>query len=369
MKINHIISTVIAKAKLGAIQRICTVIASEAKQSKGWIASGFTLAMTKRFAMTKLIVFGLLLWTSVQIYAQPAIIKASIDSTQILIGEQTKIRLEIVTDPALSLKLPMPADSLVKGIEIIEISSVDTADLGTNRLSLKYDFLVTSFDSALYLIPPFQLIAGLDTIYSNELALKVATLPVDTESRRFYDIKDVMTPRWVWTDYIWYVLIPLFGLIALGLIAYLIYWLTTQKKPVVFKKEEPALPPHVVALKALDEIKDQKLWQQGKAKLYHSEITDTLRKYMERRFSIAAMESTSGEILEQLQQTGAAGQVYEPLKQILQLADFVKFAKYQPLPGENELSLTNAYLFVNGTKQEESLPPELSLENNEKVKV
>ena len=58
--------------------------------------------------------------------------------------------------------------------------------------------------------------------------------------------------------------------------------------------------------------------------------------------------------------------VIENLKQILQLADFVKFAKYQPLPDENELSLMNSYLFVNQTKEEEKLViPEENKENEE----
>ena len=45
--------------------------------------------------------------------------------------------------------------------------------------------------------------------------------------------------------------------------------------------------------------------------------------------------------------------MYENLRQILQLADFVKFAKMNPLPDENDLSMMNAYLFVNQTKEEE----------------
>ena len=41
------------------------------------------------------------------------------------------------------------------------------------------------------------------------------------------------------------------------------------------------------------------------------------------------------------------------LKQALILSDLVKFAKEQPLSNENELSFTNSYEFVIGTKREE----------------
>jgi hypothetical protein len=298
--------------------------------------------------------------------AQTAVIKASIDSTQLLIGEQTKIHLEIAAGKDLSLQLPMPADTIIKGIEVLEISKVDTTDIGNNRIQLKYDFLVTSFDSALYLMPPFKLIAGTDTAYSNELALKVSTLPVDTETQQFYDIKDIATPEFVLWDYIWYVLYPLLGLWLLGGIAYLIYRLKTKKSLIPFKKAAPILPPHVIAIKELDEIKAKKLWQQGRTKEYHSEITDTLRIYMERRFSIPAMEQTSGEIMDTLKGTSGADFVYNNLKQILSLADFVKFAKYQPLPDENELSMMNAYLFINGTKIEE-LTEKAEKEENDNI--
>lgn len=125
-----------------------------------------------------------------------------------------------------------------------------------------------------------------------------------------------------------------------------------------FKKEEPKLPPHEQAIKELDEIKQQKLWQQGRSKEYYTLITDTLRKYIEERFGINAMEMTSGEILELIRKNSEAQSVYDNLRQILQLADFVKFAKMNPLPDENDLSMMNAYLFVNQTKVEEMQEPE-----------
>jgi len=118
-------------------------------------------------------------------------------------------------------------------------------------------------------------------------------------------------------------------------------------------------------MKELDEIKQQKLWQQGRNKEYYTLLTDTLRKYMVNRFGINAMEMTSGEILELIRLESEANSSYNSLKQILELADFVKFAKLHPLPDENELSLMNAYLFVNQTKVVEVASPEESKESTE----
>ena len=316
-----------------------------------------------------LILMLLLLW-NVAVSAQTAVIKASIDSTQLLIGEQTKIHLEIAADKDAPLQLPLQADTLMKGIEVLEISKIDTMDIGNGRMQFKYDFLVTSFDSALYLLPPFELISGIDTFYSNELALKVSTLPVDTESGQFYDIKDIVNPEFVIWDYLDYILYPFFALLLIATVVYFWYRVRTKKTLLPFKREVVVLPPHVIALKELDAVKGKKIWQHSKVKEYHSEITDTLRKYLEKRFNISAMELTSGEILEKLKGISDTDYVYDNLKQILLLADVVKFAKYQPLPDENELSLMNSYLFVNNTKIEEVAPksPEEDLDVKEKNK-
>jgi len=117
------------------------------------------------------------------------------------------------------------------------------------------------------------------------------------------------------------------------------------------------LPPHVVALSELDKVKQEKPWQQGRSKEYHTELTNIIREYIERVFSINSMEMTSEEILEHLRTLRSEQKsAYSGLKQILQLADLVKFAKFDPSPDEHELSLLNAYLFVNQTKVEDTKP-------------
>ena len=286
--------------------------------------------------------------------AQPPVIKAEMDSLHLMIGEQTKIHLEIAANKDQTIQLPFVSDTLMRGVEVLEVSKIDTTDIGNNRIQYKYDYLITSFDSAVYLLPPFKVIAGSDTVYSKELALKVSTIPVDTESPdEYFDIKDVRKPKFVLKDYLSILLYILLALALIATIAYIIYRVKKQKSLVPFKKEEPYIPPHVTAIQKLDDIKSKKLWQSGWIKEYHSEISDTLRNYIEERFNVNAMEMTSGEILGILKGISEVDTAYDGLKQILQLADFVKFAKYKALPDENELSLMNAYIFVNNTKPQE----------------
>ena len=301
-----------------------------------------------------------------KLYAQQTLIDVSIDSAAILIGEQTVLHLTVTTDNGKNVIVPIPNDTLMTGVEVLNIAKADTTVIDNNRLLIKQDILVTSFDSSLYLLPPFKVIDQTDTIYSNQVALKVSTIPVNIDKPdEFNDIKETWDPPFVLADY--YVLIygVLFACFLICLIGYILKRLRNRQSIIPFKKQEPKLPPFEMAMKELDEIKQQKLWQQGRNKEYYTLLTDTLRKYMVNRFGINAMEMTSGEILELIRLESEANSSYNSLKQILELADFVKFAKLHPLPDENELSLMNAYLFVNQTKVVEVASPEESKESTE----
>lgn len=301
-----------------------------------------------------------------KLYAQQTLIDVSIDSAAILIGEQTVLHLTVTTDNGKNVIVPIPNDTLMTGVEVLNIAKADTTVIDNNRLLIKQDILVTSFDSSLYLLPPFKVIDQTDTIYSNQVALKVSTIPVNIDKPDdFNDIKDTWDPPFVLADYYLLIYGVLFACFLICLIGYILKRLRNRQSIIPFKKQEPKLPPFEMAMKELDEIKQQKLWQQGRNKEYYTLLTDTLRKYMVNRFGINAMEMTSGEILELIRLESEANSSYNSLKQILELADFVKFAKLHPLPDENELSLMNAYLFVNQTKVVEVASPEESKKSTE----
>lgn len=286
--------------------------------------------------------------------AQRTLIDVAIDSAAILIGEQTTLHTTVTADKDRPVRVLIPGDTLMRGVEILNVSKPDSTLIENDRLVIKQDLLITSFDSALYLLPPVLVVDGSDTIASNQVALKVSTVPVNADKPdEFFDIKGIWKPPFVLSDY--YPII--FGILLVLLLAavawYVIKRMREKRSLIPFKKPEPQLPPHEQAIKELDAIKASKIWQQGRNKEYYTMITDTLRRYIVGRFGINAMEMTSAEILEMIQRNTEARSVYDSLAQILSLADFVKFAKLVPLPDENDLSLMNAYLFVNQTKVEE----------------
>ena len=300
-------------------------------------------------------------------YAQQTLIDVTIDSAAILIGEQTKLHLTVTADKDRPVQLLLPADTLMRGVEVLDISRPDSSLIENDRLVIKQDLLITSFDSSLYLLPPLKVIDGPDTISSNQVALKVSTIPVNADKPdEFNDIKAVWKPPFVWADYYPIIYGVLLGLFLLCVIIYIIKRLRDRKSLLPFAEPEvPKLPPYEQAIKELDELKGQKLWQQGLNKEYYTSLTETLRRYIDERFGVNAMELTSTEILNLLRGVPEVKSVYDKLQQILQLADFVKFAKIHPLPNENDLSLVNAYLFVNATKPVEVVPEDVETADEE----
>ena len=294
----------------------------------------------------------LLLLISAQVAVAQVSVKASIDSSLILIGKQSHLIFEVTQPRDVKVGFPQFADTLQKGIIIVQKSKPDTVKLDRNRLKVMQALTITSFDTALYYIPPFKFAAGNDTVQSAALSLKVISYSIDTTTQTIFDIKKVFAPPFDWGHF--FRLVGLITLILLILVVVaFILWKYAFKKTIPFiAKTTPKLPPYQVALNELDRIQKLKLWQQGREKEYYTLLTDTIRTYIQDRFNIATKEKTSSEILEDtaVLQT-EYGAAYDSLKKLLQLGDLVKFAKWRPLPEENELSINICYLFVNQTRE------------------
>ena len=124
-------------------------------------------------------------------FAQQTLIDVKIDSAAILIGEQTKLHLTLTTDKDKQVQVLIPADTLMRGVEVLERSKPDTTWIENDRMLVKQDVLITSFDSSLYLLPPVLAIDGRDTILSNQVALKVSTVPVNVDAVVYWTVWDV----------------------------------------------------------------------------------------------------------------------------------------------------------------------------------
>ena len=302
--------------------------------------------------------------------AQPVTVKARMDSTQIWIGEQTALTFEVVQNKGQMVRLPVFSDTIVGNLEIVQQAKLDTVNFSDDKVQVNVKYVVTSFEDSLIYVPPFPYVSGSDTSWSNSLSLKVIQpFVIDTASNTLADIKPVYKPKFNWKAFMQRMLL-IFLLIALAVVLYMLIRKFVMRKPILkTETRKVIIPPYIEALQRLDKIREEKLWQKGRFKEYHTELTDTVRLYIERMFNINSMEMTSGEILShteflKVDKSGA----YGALRQILTLADLVKFAKWNPAPNDNEMSLMNAYLFVNQTKVEEFKPTDKVTEEIKKNK-
>ena len=290
-----------------------------------------------------------------------------LDSLQILIGEQTKLHLKVTAAKGAKVVLPSfkPSQMLTPGIEVVEQSDADTAELDGGRLQISRDYTLTSFDERVYAVPALQVKVNGKPCQGNQLALKVLTVPVDTvHPNQFYPPKDVQDNPFLWSEWS-----PLFWLSILVLVLFgVMLWLwqrLRQNKPIVIRMRiVKRVPAHEKALSEINVIKQQHTESQETQKEYYTRLTTTLREYIEQRFGFRAMEMTSGEIIEHLQSAGDQKMIDE-LKQLFRTADLVKFAKYETFLGENDANLVNAINFIDQTKTneqtvEEKVAPELT---------
>lgn len=306
---------------------------------------------SKRFL--KALACAALLLAAGHAQAQNVTVDASIDSLQLLIGEQAKVKLEVSMDAKQKLQLPFLRDTLVRGVEILDIAKPDTQMLNEGkRMLIKQEYTITSFDSALYYLPPFEVMVDGETYRSKALAVKVYSIPVDTlNPDQFFGPKTIREVAITWEDIsaiVWLTLLML----ALGGLGYYLFVRYKDNKPIIKKiKIEPKLPPHQQALQDIERIKADKSLRMTDPKAYYTELTDVLRTYMEERFGFNAMEMTSSEIIDKLRETNDKDSIKD-LMYLFQTADLVKFAKHAPLMNENDMNLVNAVDFINQTKVE-----------------
>jgi hypothetical protein len=290
---------------------------------------------------------------------------ARLEKDNILIGDQVKLGLSVTVPAGSQVQWPMLLDTIATNVEIVRKSGLDTVSSDKEQFTLKQELIITSFDSGSYVIPAilFKYRKKGDTVtyftQTSPVRLDVQTIRTDQKA----DIKPIKPP--LAAPVTFRELLPWIGLglLVIAVAVFVYYYLKRKKqhKPLIVSRLKTTIPPYEAAMEALEDLRQKKLWQSGRVKEYYSEMTDIVREYIELQFTVRAMEMTTGEIYAALRQTDVSGSARDKLNQVLGLADLVKFAKEQPLPLENDQSLSQCVEFVRETrprKEPEPVQPE-----------
>jgi hypothetical protein len=294
--------------------------------------------------------------------AQSIKIKTLFDSTSITIGDQIRFRIEIDQPKNARVQMPVLTDTLAGKIEIVKAFPADTSKKD-DQLHIRQDYLISCFDSGFYqvnpIVFPFEMAQHKDTISSAPAFLKVNSMPLDT-AKDVRDIKPPLNAPFSLAE-IWLYLLIALGLILIGFAVW--YLIKKSRKEPILTSKKVIEPPHVVAIRELDKLRAEKLWQNNKAKEYYTRLTEIVRVYIEHQFGIYALEMTSDEIIHALKGVNFEDEKsIDLLRSMFLSADLVKFAKSEPLPDENEINLLNTYQFVNNTLTFHIQPPEEDIE-------
>jgi len=313
----------------------------------------------------KYILFICAILSSIISYSQVEV-HAVLDSSSIRIGAQTKLDVYLKYDANaqknLNITWPEIADTLKKGIEVVNVTKIDTTipdKTKPNIIQQHLQLTITSFDSGAYFIPPFKFVLNKDisnTLLTEPLHLLVNTVATDSSLAKVKDIKAPFDEPFDWKWYLPQIYLGLAILAAIIIIILLVRRYLKNKPVEIVTEPVNIIPPHIKALEDLEKIKQEAIWKDNKTKEYYSAITDVIRLYIEERFKINALELTSDEILHVFKSQVVDSESKSKLHQILTLSDFVKFAKQIPIEAEHTLTLNNAFDFIKGTMREEELP-------------
>jgi hypothetical protein len=296
------------------------------------------------------------------LFAQDVTVSATLDSSKIRIGEQVKLDLYVTYSAKqnnLRIQWPSIGDTITGKVEVVSVSAIDTTlpnQTNSTKIFQHQQITISAYDSGFFSIPGFKFVVNGDSanaLYTESFLLEVHTVPTDTSATKLKDIKPPFEEKFNWR---WYKA-QIYGGIALLLLIIIVIiitvYITKRRSMLVVEPEKPKIPAHITALATLEKIKSEQIWKEEKIKEYYSSISEAVRLYIEERFNVNALESTTDEIMIAFRSQVIDPLSKEKLQQLLMLSDLVKFAKQFPIENEHMFTLQNAFDFVNGTKREE----------------
>jgi len=298
------------------------------------------------------LIFALMALTGLK--AQNVEVEGKVNDTKVQVGKPFTLDL--------SLKVPygwfvewndFAIDTLSEQIDIIKRSEVErTADADSNVI-VKQQLTLMTFDTGQIQLPAVGLTYAKSfddpdrlKAYTDPINLYSTTITVDTTMAYKPIVEPIAAPIQMKEVYPW-----LLGVLLLALAIFGIWYWRKHRKVKVDAEGNiirgPVIPPYDKAVGDLKKLREEKIWQSGKVKEYFSSLTDIAREYIEGQFGVNAVEMTTDDILEEIKPLHFPKETYDKLKDTMEVADLVKFAKYSASTLESDTALSSMTEFVN----------------------
>ena len=286
--------------------------------------------------------------------AQNVEVEGKVNDTKVQVGKPFTLDL--------SLKVPygwfvewndFAIDTLSEQIDIIKRGNVErTADADSNVI-VKQQLTLMTFDTGQIQVPSVGLTYAKSfddpmrmQAFTDPIDLYATTMVVDTLQPYKPIVEPLAAPIQAREVFPWILGALLLVLVCLGI------WLLLKRRKTRVDENGnivrgPVIPPYDKAVDDLKRLREEKMWQSGKVKEYFSSLTDIAREYIEGQFGVNAVEMTTDDILEEIKPLHFKKETYDKLKDTMEVADLVKFAKYSASTLESDTALSSMTEFVN----------------------
>jgi hypothetical protein len=279
-------------------------------------------------------------------------LRASVDKATITIGDLIIYTITVTRNENVEVQLPALGENL-GGFEIRDYHVHDSRRENGSLID-RVDYTISTFETGEFEIPPVEVSYSIPPD-GEQRTLKTESIKIVVESVKPSEEGDIREIRPPWEiPYCWQTVI-LFSLIGLSVLLFalgFIYYIRKKRRgeTLLPRKIDPPRPPHEIAYEMLGRLSESGLLEKGKIKKYYSDISEIIRRYVEGRYRITAMELTSTELMEELRAAVNNEEHSVLFESFLELCDLVKFAKYIPSDQENKSVMDLAVQIVDETK-------------------
>jgi len=280
-------------------------------------------------------------------------IETSVDRAEIYIGDLIEYRLNIIYDSSITLT-PPPVGINLGAFDVKDYGVEDEVLLDDGRLKTAGRFVLTTFTTGDYIIPPIPIEFTLPdstkkVLISEPVPIKVKSLLAEAADTA--DIRDIKKP----IDFqaglpYWYIII--LAVVILAVVGAVIWLYLRHRRK---KEQEPVdtRKPWEIASEALAILKERNLPAYGEFKLYYVELTRIIRDCLQRLSNILFLDMTTCEILSIMMERNFDPELYNNVKELLEYGDLVKFAKLEPEPEKTNDDFDQAVHIIDLIRQNE----------------